>query len=58
VAPAIQHTKTQDQHNNRNRVLSRSLHHYRPKYSSIQWAHILPTYIINSRSQQILMFYS
>ena len=46
------------QHNNRNGVLSRSLHHYGPKHSWIHWTHILPTYIMKSRSQDILMCYN
>jgi hypothetical protein len=37
--------------------LSRS-HHYGPKHSWVQWTHRQHTYMLNSRSQQILMCYN
>jgi len=41
-----QHNTIKEQHNKRNGVLPRTLQHYGPKHSWIQWTHILPTYII------------
>jgi len=58
-----QHTKVEEHRNNRfyiwlqKGVLSRSLHNYGPKHSRVQWTQILPTYVMKSRSQQILIRY-
>jgi len=42
VQSHTQHTKTQEQHNNRTQGLSRSPHHYRPKHSWVQWRYSVP----------------